>query len=109
MSKANSVERRKSLFSSHLPPDGISFRRGQRTLRSFRADYTKRVTAPGARTNASRRAASGHLGSRPSLSVLYFPIFRVPEYSELSIRSELGADEFRSVDLLGSEYSALPI
>jgi hypothetical protein len=38
----------------------------------------------------------------------YFPIFRVPEYSELSIVSALGAHEFRSVELVGSEYSALP-
>jgi hypothetical protein len=42
-------------------------------------------------------------------NVLYFPIFRVPEYSELSIVSALGAHEFRSVELVGSEYSALPI
>jgi hypothetical protein len=39
----------------------------------------------------------------------YCPIFRVPEYSELSIVSALGAHEFRSVELVGSEYSALPI
>jgi hypothetical protein len=48
-------------------------------------------------------------GPFSKLNVLYCPIFRVPEYSELSIVSALGAHEFRSVELVGSEYSALPI
>jgi hypothetical protein len=45
----------------------------------------------------------------PLCGLVLFPIFRVPEYSELSIVSALGAHEFRSMELVGSEYSALPI
>jgi hypothetical protein len=56
---------------------------------------------------------SPHVGSPHETDSIplteYCPIFRVPEYSELSIVSALGAHEFRSVELVGSEYSALPI
>jgi hypothetical protein len=45
----------------------------------------------------------------PLCGLVHCPIFRVPEYSELSIVSALGAHELRSVELVGSEYSALPI
>jgi hypothetical protein len=37
--------------------------------------------------------------------VLYFPIFRVPEYSELLIRTDRKPMESREWNLLNSEYS----
>ena len=51
----------------------------------------------------------GSVHEMESIPLTEFPIFRVPEYSELSIVSAFGAHEFRSVELVGSEYSALPI
>src|SRR6516164_8545810 len=41
--------------------------------RSIGITLTSQAITPGARTNASRRAASDHSGFRRSLSVLYFP------------------------------------